>query len=60
MRRFTGELMQDDERSRVPMLFDGWGYVPLDASANAGVPGEVPPAEQADAKPAGANPSETA
>lgn len=32
MQHYTGELAPDDERSQVPMLFDGWGYVPLDVT----------------------------
>jgi hypothetical protein len=40
MQRYTGELVTDDERSQVPMLFDGWGYVPLDVAAARGTPVE--------------------
>jgi hypothetical protein len=40
MQRYTGELVSDDERSQVPMLFDGWGYVPLDVATARPAPVE--------------------
>lgn len=40
MQRYTGELVSDDERSQVPMLFDGWGYVPLDVATTRPAPVE--------------------
>jgi hypothetical protein len=43
MRRYTGELVPDDERAQVPMLFDGWGYVPLDVAAVTRSPVEPDP-----------------
>lgn len=33
MQRYAGEIAQDDDRLPAPMLFDGWGYVPLDLTA---------------------------
>ena len=32
MQRYAGEIAQDDDRPSAPMLFDGWGYVPLDTA----------------------------
>lgn len=32
MQRYAGEIAQDDARPSAPMLFDGWGYVPLDTA----------------------------
>ena len=32
MQRYAGEIAQDDARPSAPMLFDGWGYVPLDTT----------------------------
>lgn len=53
MQRYAGEIAQDDDRPSAPMLFDGWGYVPLDtmpAPARPDTPdmfdrGAVEPAE---------------
>ena len=42
MQRYTGELTPADNHPAVPMLFDGWGYVPL---------AMAPRAEQKDSEP---------
>lgn len=46
MQRYAGELTQDDGRPQAPMLFDGWGYVPLDAAAGTRAPARPEPGKQ--------------
>lgn len=38
MQRYAGDITQDEDRPRVPMLFDGWSYVPLDIAAQPVAP----------------------
>lgn len=53
MQRYAGDITQDEDRPRVPMLFDGWGYVPLDIAAQPVAPVKPDPDQNDIVEPAG-------